>query len=449
MKAGLIECQIDGWIYRTMVIVEDYLIILYNDPDMDIINSTKSVLSKIPSFRRVVVGVSGGADSVVLAHVLNELGYDITIAHLNHKLRGRESDGDELYVMNLAKMWGVGYVGERINIPREGNLENNARNIRYEFLEKVRQECEADYIAVAHHFDDQIETVLMHMARGAGLRGRIGMRPLSDKLIRPLLEVRRKDIEEYAKEKNLSFRTDKSNFDTNLERCFWRQTAIPALGYDDIAEEVRETIKEAGEKLEVLLKKAERWIFINFSENKFNKEHFNMLPNDVKSEVLIQILGPNDLYEASINRLIEFLQDGQSGRMVKVKNLVFSIEHSNVLVRQYIDASIGLPKAQITTNGIKWGKWIIKANSNISDCGIQISDLYVRQWKAGDKFRPSGMNGTKKLQDFFVDSKIPLHLRMQIPIIVNEKDDIISVGDLRIADGYENLKHSLLIKSEE
>jgi len=406
---------------------------------MNIIKSTQSILKKIPPFRRVVIGVSGGADSTVLAHMLKDLGYDITIAHLNHQLRGKESDKDEVFVNELAKKWGVGYICERVKIPTTGNLENNARKIRYEFFEKVRQEYEADFIAVAHHFDDQIETILMHIARGAGLRGQIGMGFRSDSLIRPLLDVRRKDIEKYAKDNSLDFRTDETNFDLDYERNYWRHKLIPSMNSKDLEAEIRSISANAKKKLDVVSKKAEKWLNINLIDEKFDKDQFNKLSDDIKSEVLIQILGADDLYEKSISRLIEFISDGHSGRGVKVKNMTFSIEHSHVLVHQYDNADIDLPKAKITIDGIKWGKWIIKSKAN---------DLYVRQWQKGDRFRPSGMKGSKKLQDFFVDKKIPLHQRKQIPIIVDKKDDIIAIGDLRIAEGAEYIKNDLIISKK-
>ena len=407
---------------------------------MNILKSTQSILKKIPPFRRVVIGVSGGADSVVLAHILKELGYDITIAHLNHQLRGENSDEDEAFVMDLAKKWSVGYICERIKIPKNGNLENNAREIRYNFLEKVRKECEVDFIAVGHHLDDQIETILMHIARGAGLRGQVGMRCQSDKLIRPLLDVRRKDIEEYAKDNDLDYRTDESNLDLSYERNYWRHKLIPSMNNNNLEKEIRNISSNAEKKLDVISKKAEKWISVNLLDSKFNKEQFNVLPDDVKSEVMIQILGANDLYETSINRLVEFINDGHSGRGVKVKDTTFSIEHNSVLVHQCNDAVLNLPKTKITIDGIKWGNWTIKLKDE--------KPLYVRQWKAGDKFQPSGMKGSKKLQDFFVDNKIPLHQRKQIPIIVDKKDDIISVGDLRLANGYEDLKNDLTISTK-
>ena len=161
---------------------------------MTITNEIQKSLQSLPPFKKVVVGVSGGGDSVALAHILMKLGYDVTIAHLNHGLRGKESDADEKFVTKLAEKWDVPCVTHKIRLQDKGNMENNARLIRYAFLEKVRQAKKAKFIAVAHHLDDQIETILMHMQRGAGLRGLCGMKIQNGSIIRPLLDVKKKDL---------------------------------------------------------------------------------------------------------------------------------------------------------------------------------------------------------------------------------------------------------------
>ncbi|QQR83241.1 tRNA lysidine(34) synthetase TilS [Candidatus Peregrinibacteria bacterium] len=146
----------------------------------------QQLLEQLGPIRRLVVGVSGGVDSVVLAHQLHALGYELIIAHLNHGLRGEASDADALFVRQFAKELNVPCVIDRQAISLIGNVEQNARTVRYRFLEDVRKQMKADLIAVAHHLDDPIETVLMHLLRGAGLRGARGMLVQQERLIRPL-----------------------------------------------------------------------------------------------------------------------------------------------------------------------------------------------------------------------------------------------------------------------
>jgi tRNA(Ile)-lysidine synthase len=407
---------------------------------MDFIKKLKFGLVKISPFKKAVVAVSAGADSVVLAFALKKLGYEIVIAHLNHQLRGEESDGDEEFVKNMAKDLGVKCEVKKVNIEKTGNLENNARAVRYDFLEEARIKHKADFIAVAHHLDDQIETVLMHMARGAGLRGQRGMEYQSDTIIRPFLGIKRQEILNYASEQGLKYRTDSSNGDLSYDRNFWRHLVIPYLKNQmpGLGIKIQKISEQANKKLTVISKKAGDWVSKYFTDNQFGRDKFNNLSDEIKSEILIRILGANDLYAKDLNALSDFIKTSQSGRRMKVKDLTFFIEHGNVIIGEEMRKK-DLPKAKITVEGIKWGEWKIKSADSLN--------LYVRQWKQGDRFVPSGMSGHKKLQDFFTDKKIPRHLRNQIPIIVNGKGDIIAVGNLRRSDVGKNFKFEVNLKT--
>lgn len=438
---------------------------MYNTYVMDLPKTLKSTLKKITPFKRVVVGVSGGADSVVLAHVLKKLGYEIVIAHLNHQLRGKESDKDEQFVKDLAKDWGVLYSVKTGFIPKEGNLENNARKVRYAFLEDVRGKYNADCIAVGHHMDDQIETVLMHMVRGSGLRGQVGIKYQKDKLIRPMLDVKRNKILDYAKENKLDYRTDESNNDLSYNRNFWRHLAIPYLktyysdgaglypGSSDLTqdqgkatapsvslyEKIKDINTKASTRLKNVSKKADDWTKKYFINSSFKRAQFNRLSEHIRVEILIQMLGAKDLYGTTLSRLVDFTKFGQSGKKLEVKDKVFFIEHDEVLVRDKSWEAPKLPKSKITVKGIKWGKITIKSKYG--------KPLYVRQWKEGDKFEPIGMKGSKKVQNLFVNKKIPKSQRSQVPIIVDENDNIMAVGDLRVAKGGGDLKNDLIINT--
>lgn len=406
---------------------------------MELLKTLKSTLQKITPFKKVIIGVSGGADSVVLAHALKQLGYEIIIAHLNHQLRGEESDKDEKFVKNLAKKWKVFYEVKKCFIPKKGNLENNARQIRYDFFEDVRKKYNADCIATAHHLDDQIETVLMHMVRGSGLRGQIGIKYQKEGLIRPMLDVKRCEVLSYIKENGLDYRTDESNNDLSYNRNFWRHLVIPYMKnkMPDIYEKIKDINKKANIRLKNVSKKADDWIKRYLVNNGFKRAQFNRLAEHIRIEILIQMLGAKDLYGASLSRLVDFINFGQSGKKLEVKDKVFFIEHDEILVSDKSFKNPELPKSKITVNGIKWGKITIKSKYG--------QPLYVRQWHPGDKFQPKGMSGTKTVQNFFVDKKIPKSKRSQIPIIVNEKDDIMAIGDLRLAKGSEDLKKDLSI----
>jgi tRNA(Ile)-lysidine synthase len=183
---------------------------------------------------KIIIGVSGGPDSVCLLEVLSLLAkksqFELQIAHVNYGLRGKDSDQDEQFVRKL---------GEKFDVPvnalkvkkgsSKGNLENSLRNIRYAYFEKLRLEKKFDLIAVAHNGDDQAETVLMRIIRGSGLNGLSAMKPSNGKIIRPLLETPRSEIEAYLKEKHLEFRIDKTNLEPSFARNKIRLQLLPFL----------------------------------------------------------------------------------------------------------------------------------------------------------------------------------------------------------------------------
>lgn len=395
------------------------------------INKIKKTLTTLPPFKKVIVGVSGGADSVALACILRELGYDVIIAHLNHSLRGKESDGDEKFVKNLAQKWKTPFVTCKIKIPKNGNLEDTARKIRYQFLEKVRQAQKAEFIAVAHHADDQIETILMHIKRGAGLRGMCGMRLRSDKIIRPLLNVKKADLINYLDVQKLAYRTDKTNFDLNFERNFIRHVVIPELQKKDrnFEKKLLSLSLLAQKKLYKIEKTAKNWIRKNVINQTFDATAFRGLPDDEQSEVILELVGHQDIYSKHIQEVKELIRKGSSGKQKKIGNFIFSVQYEKIIFLYCRDVPwhVSKPKKQkLSKKTIKWG------NYKISYIGNDV--IYVRQWQPGDKFQPMGMRGTKKLQDFFVDQKIPKNEREYIPIIVDEKNQILAVGDMRFSD---------------
>jgi len=404
-----------------------------------VLKEVKKSLVTLPLFKKVVVGVSGGADSVALAHMLIKLGYDVTIAHLNHGLRGKESDADAKFVRNLAQKWDVTFVTCQIKVPKKGNLENESRKLRYGFLEKVRHAKKAKFIAVAHHLDDQIETILMHMQRGAGLRGVCGMRLKNDNIIRPLLSVCKKDLVSYLKMKGQDFRTDKSNFDLNIKRNYLRHVAIPKLRKEsnNFEKKLLELSSLAQENLKKIEKKVQSWIKNNVTNQSFSQSDFLKLPEELQSEVLFALTGYLDVYSKHIQEVKEIIQKGITGKQKKVGNLNFRIEYKKVVFNKNVIKITVLRKRKLGGREIKWGNFKIKYQGDKS--------LYVRRWKFGDRFQPAGMKGSKKLQDFFTDQKIPQLQREHIPIIVDQKDRILSISDFRVAKNADNLKQYLQI----
>ncbi len=399
----------------------------------------KQSLKFLPPFKKVVIGVSGGADSVALAHILIELGYRVTIAHLNHGLRGKESDTDERFVTKLADQWKVPCVTHKIRLKDKGNTENNARLIRYAFLEKVRTEKKATFIAVGHHQDDQIETVLMHIQRGAGLRGLCGMRLQNGAVIRPLLGVTKKDLVTYLKKKNIDFRTDISNFDTRFRRNLLRHRIIPELkkkhkGFEDQLLTMSAT---AQTQLQIIEKRATEWIRSQVADSGFGRLEFLKLPDSLQSEVLFQIIGYRDLYRRPIGTVKTLIKKGVTGKQKQAGALTFRMQYDRVVFYKGFKVTRSPKRVKLTMKEVRWGPWALQYTGK--------QTLFARAWQPGDRFKPAGLKGSKKLQDFFVDQKIPKSQRHHIPVIVDKQDQILSVADFRIAENAAHLKQCLRI----
>ncbi|OGI35116.1 MAG: tRNA lysidine(34) synthetase TilS, partial [Candidatus Moranbacteria bacterium RIFOXYA2_FULL_43_15] len=184
---------------------------------------------------KIVLGVSGGPDSTAMLDIFSKLrkkySLELIIAHVNYGLRGRDSERDEKFVREMANSYGYPFLklGFRKILKPSFRTENELRNIRYAFFEKIRSEKKFDYIAVAHNADDQVETFLARVIRGAGLLGLSAMRYKNEKIIRPLLNIPRSEILEYLKKNNLDFRVDKTNLESKYARNIIRNDLLPYL----------------------------------------------------------------------------------------------------------------------------------------------------------------------------------------------------------------------------
>ena len=183
---------------------------------------------------KVIVTCSGGADSIFLLHILNKLGFECVVAHCNFHLRGEESDRDENFVREFCKKENLILLVEHFDTKKYAaenklSIEMAARELRYTWFEKVREKHNAQSIAVAHHSDDSIETILLNMLRGTGLRGICGIRPRNEYVVRPLLCVNRKEIEDYLSEQGISYITDSTNLENEYTRNKIRNIVMPIL----------------------------------------------------------------------------------------------------------------------------------------------------------------------------------------------------------------------------
>jgi tRNA(Ile)-lysidine synthase len=423
----------------------------------------------------VVVAVSGGPDSVCLLDILHELrdelGIQLVVAHFDHGLRSEEDDDETRFVESMARSLDLRFetkkAGGRVS---EGaaSLEEWARNARYEFFEEVKERTSAQKIALGHNLNDQAETVLMRLLRGSGPTGLSGIPPLRDeKIIRPLIELSRGEIESYLGQKGLSFVTDSSNLETRHARNRIRLELLPLLRdyQPQIVELLGQTaeIMRADEKY--LEERAEEWvkevaITRANGQVRIPLSLLTKLPEALRNRVIRCVLKTTggSLRRVSM-RHIEAINSVAAGK--KPQALV-NLPHRVIARRVYDTLVFTAPEetgyddfcyfldcpamfhldALGSTVSLKELE-----NAALPDMGKSpwtaflnadriTYPLMIRNFRPGDRFVPFGMSGHKKLKDFFMDLKISSEARARIPILLQRNMPIWVCG-LRIDDRFK------------
>ena len=447
----------------------------------------------------VVIGVSGGPDSLCLLHVLNRLrevyGIELHVAHLDHCIRGLESQEDAAFVARLAEEWGLPATVEArdvLMLARESKLaiEEAARQARYSFLAQVAQAVGAKRIAVGHHADDQAETIVMHWLRGAGLAGLRGMLPQTDlggmrletawpdhppldlQLIRPLLEMSRAEIEAYCREHGLKPRFDRSNLDTTYYRNRLRHELIPYLeSYNpNIREVLRRSAQVISDDYNFLQAELERvWPVVVSSESRkaitFDLERWRALPTSQQRSTLREAVhrlrkSLRNINWIHIENALTVLRAKPAGTQVTLpQGLMLSIGYHDFTVADegYVPEVNwplllveSLPVAVPGVTELPDSGWYFEAaiiereefgqahldNPNPWQAFLDYEstgpELVLRQRGLGDRFQPLGLGGHEKsLHTFMIDHKIACSLRAFVPIVASPRH-IIWVAGWRI-----------------
>ncbi len=376
----------------------------------------------------VLVACSGGADSTVLAHLFEKSGQPFALAHVNFGLRGDESDGDEVFVKKLAERFGVPFFSKKVDAKTEAErakkgIQETARDLRYAFFTELLETKKFDWLAAAHHLDDNLETLLLNLARGgAGLRGLRGMLPVraEKRLIRPLLETKRAEIEVFALENGISWRHDCSNDSDDYARNFVRHRVLPPF---------REASKNDFSGLAATFEK------LRSADDFLNRQLQKLRALIVRSTVFGFEIRLDDLVEKGVwpsgielffepfgfsASQIKLAQTAEKGAQFLSKNgksaLFFSknafqiapIEAKNKAFDWPADLDfLDLPEGRIARQAVFSVEKTASKNRVFLKKSLLAESLRLRRWQIGDRFQPAGMGGqTKKLQDFFTDQKL-------------------------------------------
>jgi len=441
---------------------------------------------------RVAVAVSGGSDSVALAHVVRELDAAgelraAGILHFNHQLR-EAADRDEAFVADLAASFGWTFVAERadvgaLKIRERRSLEDAARTARHDFFARARERVDADVVALGHTRDDQAETFLLRLIRGAGPRGLASMHPRHGVIIRPLIDCRRSELRGYLDDRHIPYVTDETNEDVTIARNRVRAELIPLLE-QRFNPAIVEVLADEAELAR------EEWAWM---EGVATTEIAEAAEAAETAEKYLAVRSPRSLRlslsqlrdaPVALRRLIVWraMTEAASGRPVGFDHVRAALQ---LLDSSRPDASVDAPGHRVqrigdtlvlTNNGASGGsgeasgfhyplsvpgevrlpeaRCVVSVEAAPAGAGAEflsssgdetvaivrrdvcLGPLAVRNRRPGDRFRPPGLAGRKKLQDFFVDRKVARHHRDAVPIVVDERDRIVWVAGYAIDDQF-------------
>ena len=445
--------------------------------------------------RRVLVALSGGADSVALLFLLRELEEAgvltvVAIAHLNHQLRGADSDADEAFCIALAARLGLEAIAERADVAavarkEKRSIEDAARAVRYEFLGRAAEAVGADVIAVAHTLDDQAETFLLRLLRGAGTRGLAAIRPRAGRVIRPLIELEREDLRTYLRGRDELFREDASNTDVSFARNRVRHELMPLLQsrfsprVTHVLAREAELARQDEEFLAAeAIKLASRIVLTDVAGVRLDADGLRCAPRALSSRVVHAVLqrlaGTKSIHFEHVQRLLALAEPSSTaGRALSLPGQNAVRVGSEIRLRpegaqsrrsraggaaeadeggNSFAFSLSIP-GEVVLDGPRLAvgaerlpgppgsegrprKWAARGR----EVGVAASAIHlplaVRSRRPGDRFRPLGAPGTRKLQDFLVDRKVARNERDTVPLVVDGRDRIVWVVGQTVAEDF-------------
>ncbi len=405
--------------------------------------------------QEVIIGLSGGKDSMSLLHILSALNYKCLAAHCNFHLREEESNRDELVVEDYCKNNKIKFTTTSFDtykyMNEEGvSLEMAARKLRYDWFESVSQKSGINNIAIAHHQDDSVETVLINMTRGCGIRGLTGIPKKNGKVVRPLLCLSRKEISEYIRLNNIPFVDDSTNNENIYTRNKIRLDILPLL--EEINPSVKKTISQMSDYLtdvENIYTKSVN-ILINqiFDGTHINIQKLKTIPEG--KTILFELLHPYGFNNETIYDIYEAM-DSLSGKIFYSENYRLIKDREYFIIdkkgttqndKEYSisesDIQINKP-LNITIRTYNKNNVVLEKRKEIIyvDKSKITYPLHIRKWKQGDKFTPFGMKGKKKISDYFSDKKFNLLQKENIWLLCNYEDKIIWIIGERADDNFK------------
>jgi tRNA(Ile)-lysidine synthase len=401
----------------------------------------------------ILLAVSGGIDSAVMVSLFREARYQFGIIHCNFRLRGTSSEGDAEFVKTMADRIAVPYFFKEFSTKKVAagsgrSIQMVARELRYDWFETILKEHNFKYVATAHHLDDQVETFLINLFRGTGIAGLHGIPVINCSIIRPLLYTCRKEIEQYAMQNDVAFRTDQSNLDTKYLRNKIRLEVIPILTAinPDFQQGLTETIRRIADFEQIGNGVLRKWCSkaINWESDHGTIEISNLVQLSPVEPYLWMLLSPFGFNETQLSNIL--------GCLYKQTRKVFNSDtHSLIKDRDHL--VISKKKSQIQYETIEIAMFAGKKNirkpvrlnfqrilctntfkipADETKASLDLSKLHfplvLRKWQNGDVFFPLGMRRRKKLSDFFIDQKFSIEEKERTWLLCSGNDIAWIIG---------------------
>ncbi|MEI6857939.1 tRNA lysidine(34) synthetase TilS [Psychrilyobacter sp.] len=412
---------------------------------------------------KIIIAMSGGPDSVFLYNLLkkikDEMDLKVYFAHINHGLRGKDSDGDEKFVIELGESEKVPTYTKKVDIKEYAKLhglseEEAGREVRYGFFRELKDRLGATKVALAHNEDDLVETFMFRLIRGTSFKGLEGIPVMREFFIRPVLNYRKEDILKHLDENKICYCIDKTNFENIYTRNKIRLDLIPSIEKEynvNFKEKIINLISDIGEFNGIINSSLKKYTKNDILDVRELKKEENFIQRTIISEYLQK-------FDISVNRnkILEVQKliyaDGSKEiygnyryRIKKKYDILEIVEVGKIKLNNQLIEKLNVP-GSVLWNNYKISAQLINEDEKFKEgknefyCKLRKDDiLTVRSRKNGDKFYPVGMSGRKKLKDLFINSKVPKEERDFIPIITN-LDEILWVGGIRGDRRFEDLK---------
>ncbi len=409
---------------------------------------------------KILLAVSGGIDSMLMAYLFKQSNYKVAIAHCNFQLRGEDSNGDEQFVKETARQYGFMVFTKKFDTvayadTQKISIQMAARELRFQWFNQILQQHHYQYVATAHHLDDQIETFFINLFRGSGLKGLRSIEPKNQHIVRPLLFATRTEIELYAKQHEVKYREDYTNATEKYLRNKIRHSLLSmvkeiAPNYQSVFSDTFERLSKSNLLLEQVVTSRNHQISFQ-KEDTFCIDKKQLADTDFPELYLHQLLTDKNFGWDVVYDICKHLQ-GHSGKQFFSATHRLIIDRDLLLVSPkkeddsqavfYIDeecCAITIPFAAHFRNFDKSTDFCFSTDAHIAhfDYDLLKFPLTLRRWKKGDKFVPLGLKGKKKVSDFFIDHKFSLIQKEETWVLTNNDGKIIWIVGHRLDNRFK------------